>query len=288
MRDKQRFSFLALGDMGTGGKGQLKLRDGMARVLSEKPVDFGLLLGDLFYQDGITSPSDPAFDRLFKNVYTEPVFAFPFFPALGNHDYHGNAAAVLTLGRRDIRWRMPARRYVVKVPVGDSEALFVALDTTPIDNPSRVTPDLDVRPPLEGVAEALSAASGAAWRFAFGHHLLRSSGVHAKSEPMLREAAPVLAAGWVDVYFCGHDHIIEALDPIAGVAQIVSGGGGGSDRPYPIRNVLPESRFRKGGAGFVRCDVDVTQLVCTFHDEDGSLLFTHVVKAREKAPSGGA
>jgi hypothetical protein len=188
---------------------------------------------------------------------------------LGNHDYHGNAAAVLTLGRRDVRWRMPARRYVVKVPVGDSEAVFVALDTTPIDNPSRVTPDLDVRPPLEGVAEALSAASGAAWRFAFGHHLLRSSGVHAKSEPMLREVAPVLAAGWVDVYFCGHDHIIEALDPVAGVAQIISGGGGGSGRTPS--DVLP-SRFPKGSAGFA-CGVDLAQ-PCA-HSTTRTELFTH-------------
>lgn len=269
-RSKDQFAFLAFGDGGTGGPGQKRVAASMEKLIALSPVDFVLLLGDNFYPHGLRSASDPLFDRVFEEIYTPAKFPFPFFPVLGNHEYHENAAACLKLGERDVRWRMPARRYSFRVPLGALDfTQFVALDTTPIDSPPRVTPDVDVKPPLEGVALALTAAANARWRFVFGHHVMLSSGVHGESPALLKEVAPILAAGKVDLYICGHDHILESLAPIGGVPQITVGGGGGWDRATPIIHVRSESLFRWTGGGFVRAEVRHDEAVFTFYDVDG-------------------
>lgn len=269
-RGKDHFAFLAFGDSGTGGPGQKRVALSMEKLIAEAPVDFVLLLGDNFYPHGLKSASDPLFDRVFEEIYTPAKFPFPFYPVLGNHEYHQNAAACLKLGQRDVRWRMPARRYAFHIPLGATDSvLFLALDTTAIESPSKVTPDVDVRPPLEGVALELTAAAKARWRFVFGHHAMLSSGVHGESEELLRELAPVLAAGKVDLYICGHDHILESMAPISGVPQITVGGGGGWDRATPIIHVRSESLFRSTGGGFVRGEVKKDDAVFTFYDVDG-------------------
>lgn len=282
-------SFLVFGDSGTGRPGQLHLAAAMARVIRSSPVDFALLLGDNFYPNGLASVNDPLFDRVFRDPYPPATFPFPFFPVLGNHEYLKNAGVLPRLGTRDPRWRMPARRYAFLEPLSANETvLFVALDTTAIDSPPRVTPDVDVQPPLQGVAEELAAAANARWRFAFGHHPLRSSGVHRSSEGMLRDAAPILAAGRVDLYFCGHDHILESLGPVQGVSQIISGGGGGWDRATPIVGVQPESLFRLTGGGFVRAVVRSDEARFTFFDVDGILRHVRTLTPRLPPPAAAS
>ncbi len=269
-RSKDLFAFLAFGDSGTGGPGQKRVAASMEKLIARSPVDFVLLLGDNFYPHGLRSVSDPLFDRVFEEIYTPAKFPFPFFPVLGNHEYHENAAACLKLGTRDSRWRMPARRYSFRIPMAATDsAQFVALDTTAIESPSRVTPDVDVRPPLEGVALELTAAANARWRFVFAHHVMLSSGVHGESPELLKELAPVLAAGKGDLYICGHDHILESMAPISGVPQITVGGGGGWDRATPIIHVRAESLFRWTGGGFVRAEVRRDEADFTFYDVDG-------------------
>ena len=276
-------SFLAFGDSGTGGPGQRRVAESMAKVIGANPVDFALMLGDNFYPDGLASASDPLFDQLFRDVYLKERFPFPFYITLGNHEYHRNAAANLKLGARDARWKMPARRYAFTAPLSDRESvLFLCLDTTAVDAPARVTPDVDVRPPLEGVAEELAAARGAAWRFVFGHHAFLTSGAHGESEPMLKQLAPVLAAGKTDAYLCGHDHILESLSPVAGVPQIVSGGGGGWDRATPIVHVRRESLFRQTGGGFVRAEIRPDAATFVFHDVEGVVRHTRTLFPQPK------
>lgn len=263
-------SFLALGDSGSGGSGQKRVAASMEKVIAASPVDFALLLGDNFYPKGLKSADDPLFDKVFRGVYPPSRFPFPFYVVLGNHEYFGNAAANLKVGSRDARWRMPARRYAFRVPLSATESIhFLALDTTAIDTPARVTPDVDVRPPLEGVAEELLAARDARWRFAFGHHAFLTSGLHGDSEPMLKQLAPVLAGGHVDLWLCGHDHILESLAPVNGVAQVVSGAGAGWDKATPIVHVRKESLFRLTGGGFVRVEVRSEKATVMFYDVDG-------------------
>ncbi|HEV8267947.1 MAG TPA: metallophosphoesterase, partial [Thermoanaerobaculia bacterium] len=234
---------------------------------------------------GLFSAVDPLFDRLFRDVYTEKTFSFPFFPVLGNHEYHRNAGAVPRLGSRDARWRMPARRYAFVEPLAEGKnAVFVALDTTAFDSPARVTPSRDVRPPLEGVAEELAGTPATVWRFVIGHHPPATSGAHGSSEGVLKTLCPVLAAARVDLYITGHDHILESLAPIAGVPVVVSGGGAGWDRATPIVRVRPESEFRHTGGGFVRAEVTVEKATFTFYDVDGRSLYVRTLHPNPPAP----
>lgn len=280
-------AFLAFGDQGTGGPGQRRVAASMEKVIADAPVDFTLLLGDNFYPDGLSGPSDPLFDTLFRAVYSAKAFPFPFYPTLGNHEYRTSAGAVLKLGTRDARWRMPARRYSFTQTVAGGTVQFVGLDTTPFDDEKRVAADPDVGAPLAGVAEELASAAGARWRFAFGHHPLLSSGVHGESEGMMRIAGPILAAGGVDLYLCGHEHLMESLAPVLGVPQIISGGGGGWDRATPVVRVRAESLFRLTGGGFVRGEVKADAAVFTFYDVDGVARHTRTLYPRATQLAGG-
>jgi hypothetical protein len=78
--------------------------------------------------------------------------------------------------------------------------------------------------------------------FAFCHEAPWSHGLHGSSPLLIRDYAPLLAAGGVDVLFCGHDHIYErgtGLTPKGKLTYVVTGGGGA-----PLYN--PRCRARTG------------------------------------------
>src|SRR5260221_628394 len=113
--------------------------------------------------------------------------------------------------------RLPSRRYVFTGPLANGETvLFVGVDTPALEAGAAQA--------LDGVAEELAAASTCRWRFVFGHHPFDSSGMHGGSEAVRRRLLPLLAAGSVDLYLCGHDHLLESMAAVDGVAEIVSGG----------------------------------------------------------------
>ena len=75
--------FAAIGDTGTGGKGQKEVADTMVRYWQTYPFEFVLMMGDNMY--GGESPRD--FEEKFSNVY-KPLLdgKVKFYASLGNHD----------------------------------------------------------------------------------------------------------------------------------------------------------------------------------------------------------
>ena len=70
-------------------------------------------------------------------------------------------------------------------------------------------------------------ASGSAWKIAYFHHPLYSSGDRHGSDVRLREVLePLFVKYNVSVVFTGHDHFYERVKPQQGITYFVVGAGG--------------------------------------------------------------
>jgi predicted phosphodiesterase len=150
---------------------------------------------------------------------TAPLGAIaPVIPVLGNHDTaRAGAGAPKT-------WALfamptPAPPFWTSFDLGGAH--FVVLDTNDASNSAQ----------RDWLSDDLARARRHHARgvFAFCHEPPWSHGLHGNSHRMIRDYAPLLAAGHVDVFFCGHDHIYErGVGPTARgtLVYVVTGGGG--------------------------------------------------------------
>ena len=67
----QHVQFIAVGDFGSGGKGQRMIAQEMARKAAADSVWFVLVLGDNFYQDGVVSVTDEQWQSKFEQMYSQ-------------------------------------------------------------------------------------------------------------------------------------------------------------------------------------------------------------------------
>lgn len=81
--------FLVLGDWGREGDyNQTVVADAMARKAAVMRPDFVVSTGDNFYEWGLTSVDDPAFDISFRDIYNHTELQLPWHVVLGNHGEH--------------------------------------------------------------------------------------------------------------------------------------------------------------------------------------------------------
>jgi predicted phosphodiesterase len=149
---------------------------------------------------------------------TAPLGAIaPVIPVLGNHDAaRGGAGALKTWQLFDMP--QPAPPFYTSFDLGGVH--FIALDTNDGGGAQRDWLEDDLARARRHHARAV---------FAFCHEPPWSHGLHGDSHRMVRDYAPLLVAGHVDVLFCGHDHIYErgaGPTPKGKLTYIVTGGGG--------------------------------------------------------------
>jgi hypothetical protein len=195
--------FAILGDFGTGSETQYDLAKQMANVRQRFPYEFVILVGDNIY--GGERPQD--FKRKFEEPYKPLLDAgVKFYGALGNHDSREQRYYKL--------FNMEGKFYYsFKAPKQDVR--FIALDST-YPEPEQI----------EWAAKELKGAAEA-WKIAFFHHPLYSSGGRHGSDLRLRETLePMFLNENVTVVFQGHDHFYERLKPQKGIHYFVAGSGG--------------------------------------------------------------
>lgn len=268
------------GDWGTGTPGQQAVADAMARRARETPIHLMLSVGDNFYVDGVESTDDSKWER-FEEVYDDPALQVPLHATLGNHDHLGDPDAQVAYGRKNPRWVMPARHYDFTRTLADgTQAHYFAIDSTPIH--SGWSGHEEQLAWLDGAL----ARSTARWKIVFGHHPMYTNSGRENDEAMLERLEPLFTRHGVDVYFAGHDHILELLRPVNGVQYVVSGGGGG---PEGMGRVTwrENTIYAASGGGFVAMRVGRDELVLEFVRTDGRTQFLHVLrKAQVAAPVG--
>jgi hypothetical protein len=246
---------VAFGDFGTGSEDQVRTARALARFHRKERIDLGLTLGDNFYPRGMDSPQDARWKTQWSDLYAG--LGIPFYATLGNHDWNqpDSPAAELLFERPGSAWHMPAARYTFTA----GPAQFFALDTTTLSLAQ-----------LDWLDREL-AASRARWKIVYGHHPIRSSGMHGDTAHMVQDLLPLLA-GRAHLYLAGHDHDMQHLHPEGGVQLFVAGSGGARVRAGGAGSA---PLFRASSYGFAVLDVAADRLRVRFVDSAGAELYAY-------------
>ena len=206
--------FAAMGDSGTGGKGQQQVADMMVRYWQTYPFEFVLMMGDNMY--GSESPKD--FEEKFSDVY-RPLLdgKVKFYASLGNHD--------LALQTNYELFNMNGKEYY-RFKKGN--VAFYALNSNYMDKKQ-----------LTWLQEQL-AADTSEWKICFFHHAPYSSAKsHGSDDDLRKVLEPIFVQYGVNVVLTGHDHVYERVKPQHGIYYFVSGAAaklrkGDIRRPSPL------------------------------------------------------
>jgi hypothetical protein len=195
--------FAVIGDGGTGGRAQHDIAARMSEAHRQLGFELVLMLGDNIY--GRQRPADMR--RKFEEPYRALLEAgVRFYASLGNHD------------SREQRFYQPFNMggetyYSFRAPRGDVR--FFALESDFMDARQLAWVERELREARE------------AWKIAFFHHPLYSSGRRHGSALGLRERLePLFVAHGVSVVFAGHEHFYERIHPQDGITHFISGAAG--------------------------------------------------------------
>ena len=75
---KSAIRIMAFGDYGDGGADQRRVAKAMLKYQRQKPVDFGITLGDNFQDQGADSPEDARWIPRWRDLY--PALKIRFYP----------------------------------------------------------------------------------------------------------------------------------------------------------------------------------------------------------------
>ena len=267
--------FVVLGDGGTGDDHQRAVAEGVRKVCAELGCAFALYAGDNIYESSVSGVDDAQFDSKFEEPYAE--LDFPFYVALGNHDYGSNGTNVLPSDAQSSaqveytahseKWNLPHHYYTFR----QGDVQFFALDTNAI-----VLDRFRPRAEQEAWLDQAMAESDAPWKLVFGHHPYISNGEHGNSDSEdLRSVIEGSVCGHAQVYFAGHDHNREWLEPVCGTSFIVSGAAA---KLRDMRGEEQPTRYQDGKSrGFLWVEVDGDVLTGRFYDEAGQLDYEDIV-----------
>ncbi len=285
LSDRQSLTILVLGDGGTGREGQYRVGHAMFDVCEQRRCDFGVMVGDNIYEDGIKVDSRDDGDASLREIleqfddkFARPyagflgLRGFHFWVSLGNHDYRRNASGTMvTYSEFSDLWRMPAQHY--EVPRLPDWVQIHAVHT-----------DTDVRRDLNGMqVESIrrrmcGAANPDRWKILFGHQPVYNSGHHRNDGSERRTRAlleePLIRQCGVHFYLAGHAHHQEHLTA-PGFEQIIQGAAGKSKGSNtPRRELQVQQRFFSRTFGFAVLRLDPTSARLDYYD---------VTNTREKA-----
>jgi len=253
---------LAFGDYGDGSEAQKSTAAAMRREHARKPFDFGITLGDNFYEEGMASPSDLRWASWWEDLYGP--LAIRFYASFGNHDWKlaDSPAAEILYSGKSPSWRIPSPYYTFTA----GPVQFFALDTNEVSDAQ-----------LEWLDRELSR-SRSPWKLVYGHHPIYSAGKHGDTKRLVERLLPVLR-GRANVYLCGHDHDLQHLKEDGGVHFFVAGAGGAEQRPI---HAHPRTIFAKTDVhGFATLEANATELTVRFVSANLDELYEYTLHRRE-------
>ncbi len=257
--------FVVFGDFGDGSDGQSAVAKAMATYDGKKPFDFGLTVGDNFYENGLPTASDPRWQSEWEDQYAK--LGVRFYATLGNHDYYDPLSPVAEVerSRRSSSWCLPKPYYAFSAGPVD---LF-AIDTHPIEQ-GNGSSTADQVAWLDGAL----GASSARWKVVYGHHPIYSSGPHDDTAQLVAAIQPLLAKHGASLYLAGHDHHLESQKPNGGVWYAISGAGGHKPRSVEASKVDRCSAWatRNKELGFAVVEANEKTLKVEFVGDDGTVL----------------
>ncbi len=251
---------LAFGDFGTGSEAQKKTAAAMLDFHRKTAFDFGITLGDNFYDVGMTSPADARWKTWWEDMYS--ALGVKFYASLGNHDWGhvDSPAAEILYSDKSASWKMPAPYYTFTA----GSVQFFALDTNEISEAQ-----------LIWLKEELEK-SKARWKIVYGHHPIYSDGDHGDGLIVKAKLLPLLKDK-VDMYLVGHDHVVNHIKPESGVHFFVAGGGGAR-----LYKVAPKERtlFAQSINAFAVIEADAKEMKVRFIGVDSKALYEYTINKK--------
>jgi len=254
---KREVNILSMGDIAQVGPGQARVAAAMEKHVraSGRSYDALFTAGDNFYMK-LSGVDDPTWRTLFEEMYNPAVLNFPFYVALGNHDYEKlddgrlkwEIEMAYARANPTSRWKLPAKWYRVDLPAGadGGEPLVTVLV---FDSYKTALGEAAWAEQLAWLKRELERPRRSRWLVAVAHHPLYSNGNHGDNGVMQREVGPLFREHGVDLYICGHDHDLQHLEmPDARTSFMLVGGGGASTRPMRVDARGPFSRALQGFA----------------------------------------
>jgi acid phosphatase len=278
-------NFVLIGDWGRrGADHQAAVAAQMGKSAAELGSAFTISVGDNFYENGVTSLTDPQWRQSYEQVYTAPALQSPWKVLLGNHDYRGNVEAQLAYAHHSPRWQMPARYWSETHALpGGATAAFYFLDTSPfIAKYYGSNVRVEGQNPTAQLAwlDTALAASQAEWNIVIGHHPIYTAIIpaadpdHDHDQPdLIAHLLPILQRHKVPVYICGHDHTLQSVH-MAGLTHIVTGAG--SQTYQPPSQLRPQG-FASGAHGFMAASLSAGMFHYSLIDEHGASLFAQTI-----------
>ncbi|MDB5354576.1 MAG: putative phosphohydrolase [Phycisphaerales bacterium] len=267
-RPARELNLLAMGDWGEAKSAQKNVADAMADYVAAQKAPFAgfLSAGDNFYVP-LASVDDPAWQTLFEKMYDARRLDFPFYGALGNHDYDQNKYLVeLAYAKRhpDSRWKLPGRWYRIDLPTKQPLVTAIVLDS---DRQELTAVEWALE--RKFLAEEL-AKPRADWTICVAHHPLFSNGVASDNGILQKDWGELFEKEHVDFYLCGHEHNLQHLE-IAGWKEsfVIAGGGGAHSHPLIRDNRGP---FSRSVYGFVHFDLTPDLAAVRYIGTDGKTL----------------
>ena len=283
---KPEVSILSMGDIAQVGPGQARVAAALERHVTASPRTYDALFtaGDNFYMK-LTGVDDPKWQTLFEDLYNPAVLNFPFYVALGNHDYDKlegggfkwQIEMAYSKANPQSRWKLPAKWYRVELPAGAEEPLVTVLV---FDSYKTALGETAWAEQLAWLRGELTRPRKSKWLVAVAHHPLFSNGSHGDNGVMQRELGPLFEKHDVDLYICGHEHDLQHLEmPDRRTSFMLVGGGGAATRPMRVDTRGPFSRSLHG---FADLHFTPDRVTVRYVAVDGS-----VVHAFEKTPGRG-
>ena len=274
--------FLVISDWGgKGGTTQVAVAQQMGRAAAAQKSSFVITCGDNYHGSGIASANSPSWKTEYEDIYSNPSLMIPWYAALGNHDNRGKADAEIDYSKISSRWKMPARYYTHTEKIdGTNEVLFVHLDTSPFvieyqkKGSAYHVKGQDTKVQARWL-ESVLGASRARWKIMVGHHPVYSAATsHGDTKELIADVLPVLQKYGVQVYFCGHDHVLQHL--VDGGVNFFVCGGGSSPRKVNHRN---DVQFGSDFAGFLSMTLTANAAQATYIDDKGRELYRTSIPA---------
>jgi hypothetical protein len=275
--------FVVLGDGGEGNEAQFSVANAMEIVCAERGCEFALYLGDNFYDSGVDSNDDQQFQTKFELPFQD--LDFPFYVTLGNHDYGGfiggvfanewgKAAYEISYTDFSEKWTLPAKWYAFN----QKHARFISIDSP------RMMFEYEQEEQKAWVS-GTAIDPGMEWNIAFAHHPYISNGAHGNAGNYEGIPWPDIVSGDdvksfveeelcfnVDIYFTGHDHTRQWLEPTCGVEFIVSGAAA-KVTDFSHRDDNPVYWEDDSKPGFMWVELDGKTMTGAFYDLDANLDF---------------
>jgi predicted phosphodiesterase len=243
-------TFVFIGDTGTASPGQYQVANAIENSCREKNCQAVFILGDIIYNEGVTSVSDSQFETKFEKPYEN--IDLPFYIMFGNHDYLGCKDCYFAYANISEKWNFPSRYYTKEF----RDVSFFIIDTESFDLKQR-----------EWLAQELENSS-ATRKVVLGHRPIVTDEVTKVLENWNgKQELTEIVCSSADTYISGHSHTLEAHNPSENceTLRLISGTASGYGREI---HPEPLSDFASSDTGFLTLTTKGKQKAYTFINAD--------------------